>query len=144
MMNFCAENDEQKNCQKGKVLTRNQIEIQQFQKMSLLKITKNREKSVPEWKALSHFWNEHLINILEKIFFEISQIAGFLMNISYNLRPLKNTKSQLPNRHFLIQQNRNFLHIFQKMKCSITGSKSRPLGRLFLDPPNRTHLIGIA
>ena len=133
-MNFCAKNDEHENCQRGKVLTIFQIEIHQFQKMSLLKITKNKEKSVPEWKALSHFWNEHLINILEKIFFEISQIAGFLMNISYNLRPLKNTKSQLPNRHFLIQQNRNFLHIFQKMKCSITGFKSRPLGRLFLDP----------
>ena len=143
-MNFCAKNDERENCQRGKVLTIFQIEIHQFQKMSLLKITKNREKSVPEWKALSHFWNEHLIKIHEKIFFEISQITGFLMNISYNLRRLKNTKSQLPNRHFLIQQNRNFLHIFQKMKCSITGSKSRPLGRLFLDPRNRTHLIGIS
>ena len=143
-MNFCAKNDEHKNCQQGKVLTRNQIEIQQFQKMSLLKITKNREKSVPERKSLSQFWNEHFIKILQTIFFGISQIASFLMNISYNLRPLKNTKSQLPNRHFKIQQNRNFLHIFQKMKCSITGSKSRPLGKLFLDPRNRTHLIGIS
>ena len=70
MMNFCAKNDEHENCQRGKVLTIFQIEIHQFQKMSLLKITKNREKSVPEWKALSHFWNEHLIKIHEKIFFE--------------------------------------------------------------------------
>ena len=68
MMNFCAENDEHENCQRGKVLTRSQIEIHQFLKMSQLKITKNREKSVPEWKALSHFWNEHLINIHEKSF----------------------------------------------------------------------------
>ena len=68
--------------------------------MSLLKITKNWEKSVPEGKSLSQFSNEHFITILQKIFFEISKIASFLMNISYNLRPLKNTKSQLPNRHF--------------------------------------------
>ena len=134
MMNFYAKNDEHENCQRGKVLTIFQIEIHQFQKMSLLKISKNKEKSAPEWKALSHFWNEHLIKIHEKIFFGISQITGFLMNISYKLRPLKNTKSHLPNRHFLIQQNRNFLHICQKMKCSITGSKSRPLGSLFWTP----------
>ena len=44
-MFFVQKNDERENCQQGKVLTSHPIQIGEFQKMSLLKITKNKEKS---------------------------------------------------------------------------------------------------
>ena len=45
VMFFVQKNDERENCQQRKVLTSHPIEICEFQKMSLPKITKNREKS---------------------------------------------------------------------------------------------------
>ena len=52
-MIFCAKNDARENCQRGKVLTIFQIQIDQFQEMSPPKDPKKCVKSVTKWKALS-------------------------------------------------------------------------------------------
>ena len=55
MMNFCAKNDERENCQRGKVLTIFQIQIDQFQKMSPPKDLKNAENPSRNGKHFPSF-----------------------------------------------------------------------------------------
>ena len=76
-MIFGAKNDARENCQRGKVLTIFQIQIDQFQKMSPPKDPKKCVKSVTKWKALSQFCYRNLLNFLKQLFFKSSEIQGF-------------------------------------------------------------------
>jgi hypothetical protein len=83
-MIFCAKNDARENCQRGKVLTILQIQIDQFQKMSPPKDPTKGVKSVTKWKALSQFCYRNLINFLKKYFLKSVKSRFSLASLQTN------------------------------------------------------------